>query len=227
MKIVSPWIRSANVGGLVVLLDLRSGEYIALDEVASLMWEHLSDSGEEPELLESLVRRFDVSRDQLETDLRVFRQDCQEKGFLGGKDEIAPPVAGDFKSVLFPTLLAWLCLLNTWRSLPRAGFPAVYKACQRLPGVREPGKAATLDASLQAFIRAQNFVPMITAPHDCLPRSLALFQFLRRMGFPAEHCIGVKPYPFEAHAWVECGGTVLLDHNYRGREYTTIARIGI
>ncbi len=46
---------------------------------------------------------------------------------------------------------------------------------------------------------------------DCLPRALAIFVLLRRQGVPATLRIGVKRYPFGAHAWVECLGEVLDD----------------
>lgn len=44
---------------------------------------------------------------------------------------------------------------------------------------------------------------------DCLPRALAIFILLRSRGVPATLRIGVKRYPFGAHAWVECLGEVL------------------
>ena len=46
---------------------------------------------------------------------------------------------------------------------------------------------------------------------DCLPRALTIFVLLRRRGVPATLRIGVKRYPFGAHAWVECLGEVLDD----------------
>jgi len=46
---------------------------------------------------------------------------------------------------------------------------------------------------------------------DCLPRSLAIYVLLRRQGVPATLRIGVKRFPFAAHAWVECLGEVLDD----------------
>lgn len=39
---------------------------------------------------------------------------------------------------------------------------------------------------------------------DCLPRALTVFLLLRRKGVPATLRIGVKRFPFAAHAWVEC-----------------------
>ena len=43
----------------------------------------------------------------------------------------------------------------------------------------------------------------------CLEQSLALYVLLRRRGVPAELKLGVQPYPFNAHAWVELQGVAL------------------
>ena len=37
----------------------------------------------------------------------------------------------------------------------------------------------------------------------CLERSLVLYHYLRRVGQPVTFCLGVQPFPFAAHAWVE------------------------
>ena len=37
----------------------------------------------------------------------------------------------------------------------------------------------------------------------CLEQSLTLYYYLRRVGIAARLCFGVRPHPFEAHAWVE------------------------
>ena len=59
---------------------------------------------------------------------------------------------------------------------------------------------------------------------DCLPRALTIFVLLRRRGVPATLRIGVKRYPFGAHAWVECLGEVLDDsaHNWQHEPYVPI-----
>ena len=63
---------------------------------------------------------------------------------------------------------------------------------------------------------------------DCLPRSLAIFVLLRRRGVPARLHIGVKRFPFAAHAWVECLGEVLDDsiHDWRHEPYVPILSTG-
>jgi hypothetical protein len=40
----------------------------------------------------------------------------------------------------------------------------------------------------------------------CLEQSLALFALLRRRGVPVELRLGVQPFPFAAHAWIEFAG---------------------
>lgn len=52
----------------------------------------------------------------------------------------------------------------------------------------------------------------VTQP-SCLPRALVLWALLRRQGFPAEICFGVRREAgrFEAHAWVTHQGNVLND----------------
>jgi hypothetical protein len=45
----------------------------------------------------------------------------------------------------------------------------------------------------------------------CLEQSLALYVLLRRRGVAAALRIGVQPYPFSAHAWVELNGVPLSE----------------
>lgn len=52
----------------------------------------------------------------------------------------------------------------------------------------------------------------------CLQRSAACVYLLRRRGVPAQLVLGVRTFPFEAHAWAELGGRVLNDTtDYTGR----------
>jgi hypothetical protein len=51
----------------------------------------------------------------------------------------------------------------------------------------------------------------------CLHQSIALYYLLRRQGIEVEHRIGVQPYRFRAHAWIEFRGRPI---NERGSEIT-------
>ncbi len=45
----------------------------------------------------------------------------------------------------------------------------------------------------------------------CLEQSMLLYALLRRARLPARIRFGVRPRPFEAHAWVECNGQPVLE----------------
>lgn len=55
----------------------------------------------------------------------------------------------------------------------------------------------------------------------CLPRSVALWFFLRRAGIEGRLCIGVRKHgvQLEAHAWVEHQGRVLNDTSDVGQRF--------
>ncbi|MBP0483655.1 lasso peptide biosynthesis B2 protein [Sagittula salina] len=65
---------------------------------------------------------------------------------------------------------------------------------------------------LGAFCRAESFLPSRLGDLDCLPRALALFAFLRHASRRPVFVIGVKRFPFTAHAWVELGGKPVLEN---------------
>jgi len=59
---------------------------------------------------------------------------------------------------------------------------------------------------------AENFVKLPRSPSDCLPRSLALYFFLRGQGHAASHHLGVTLKPgLNMHAWVEMKDVPVLN----------------
>jgi hypothetical protein len=159
-----------------------------------------------------LQARFEVPHEQLATDFAAFRADCEARGWLAGcATENRPPPG----PVIFPVVTACMHILGVRRRLKR-GFAAAYDwAIERAPAVPDAVDARRLAKAEGAFRSAEALLPNAGAPDDCLPRSLALFAFLRRMRLPAEHHIGVERMPFGAHAWVECGNRVILDGDRR------------
>jgi transglutaminase-like putative cysteine protease len=53
----------------------------------------------------------------------------------------------------------------------------------------------------------------------CLEQSLALYVLLRRRGVPVRLRLGVQPYPFNAHAWVELNGAPLNERVETVRQF--------
>jgi hypothetical protein len=59
----------------------------------------------------------------------------------------------------------------------------------------------------------------------CLEQSIALYLLLRRRGFHAALRIGVQPYPFQAHAWVELDGEPLNETEEMVRKFVAFPRV--
>lgn len=108
-------------------------------------------------------------------------------------------------------ILVFLALDVGFRVL---GFPRVFLLVKRL--VRRAADVAPLEVQRRKVRRTVEAVRTASCYYhrrrlDCLPRSLAIYVLLRRQGVPATLRIGVKRFPFAAHAWVECLGEVLDD----------------
>jgi len=85
------------------------------------------------------------------------------------------------------------------------------------------GRAVPQDhciALARRFAEAHLHVPGLAR---CLPRSLALIDFLDRHGATAQLIFGVRTHPFEAHCWVQTGDVILNDTVSRACWYTPIA----
>ena len=65
-------------------------------------------------------------------------------------------------------------------------------------------KPARVEETKYTVSLAAAFIP---ARILCLERSLVLYYELKRGGVPAAHRLGVRAYPFAAHAWVELDGS--------------------
>jgi hypothetical protein len=109
-----------------------------------------------------------------------------------------------------PSILGcFITLLFTRLSLKTLGFRRTVRFVRwraaRI-GARSPRSTPTLAARAVAIAGA--FFPGRAV---CLEQSLALHLVLKRLGHEATLRIGVQPYPFLAHAWVEHHGQPVLE----------------
>jgi len=72
-----------------------------------------------------------------------------------------------------------------------------------------PVQPGLITAAVRQVVTAAAFYPSRAL---CLEQSLVLYFVLRRRGVPAELKVGVQPFPFVAHAWVEHNGSPLNEH---------------
>jgi hypothetical protein len=220
-------LRYRIVEGAAVLLDLRAAEYIVLNPVATALWQLLL-SAEGDDRVAKLQRQFDAPRERLEADLAAFARSSIERGFLIEGTPPAPEPAAQRIAGRGPLALrAWWSLVSTARALAARGFAETYLRYARLAKPAAAGESGkdTVERAERAFLRAEHFFVMRSAPQDCLPRSLALYRFLLSAGIPADHCIGVRQYPFKAHAWVESGNRVLCDSTDFVGQFAELARM--
>ena len=111
------------------------------------------------------------------------------------------------------------------RTLKRLGISRTLAAIQAIPADNTASDARS-DELLHRVVRPyQSFRRLhLQGRDDCLPRSLALATSLRRLGLAATVCIGVRKFPFSAHAWVEVGNRTVNESLERVRSYTMLAR---
>ena len=231
----APQIRYCWVEDRVIILDLHSESYFALDPTASVMWQQLTrlqDRDSRPRDLRNFCAAASTESVDLEADWESFIQRCLTAGFLTETQAPSPPETeastGRIPGRRFLTLRAWWSLWRVTRALAKRGFAPTYNAAlglPKLPEMQTRQETESLATALKAFGRSENFLYLKKAPRDCLPRSLALFFFLRAIGWPVEHVIGLQQFPFLAHAWTEYHGEVLHDDPRNQERFTVIARI--
>jgi hypothetical protein len=204
-------IRFADVDDLIVILDFIGGDCHVLDPAATALWRNIvsdHDSNDDPAMLDR------------------FTSECVSRGFLTTAPKSGNPCYDRSRRAVPGPLMvkAWITLASTAFSLRYLGLRRTYGALLRTSYHEQtPADPVLLKRAVAAFEHAENAFRFSRAPEDCLPRSLALYRYLRSLRLPAVHVIGARRVPiFLFHAWVEVGGTVILD-DARVKENTPIA----
>jgi hypothetical protein len=107
--------------------------------------------------------------------------------------------------VLRCILLLMMCDI----ALRTIGFARTMRIVRRLARARRPSSDEQLvDRTLHNIVVATAFYP---GRSKCLEQTVAGYLLLRRRGTPVQIRLGVQPYPFYAHAWLELGGAPLTE----------------
>lgn len=179
---------------IVIVLDIATGEYSALDANTSKLWQNW------------LAGRSVDSHD--------FFNQVHRSGWIAEYSSVrrTRAIRAERGSAFLP-LRAILCLLVARWKLRVRGFETAYMWAASFANIkpRTPSRTDLLTRAVRAFANAEALVPSRSGERDCLPRSLALFALLRSLGVSAHHVIGVARFPFDAHAWVEHDGEVILE----------------
>ena len=79
---VSPGLSVANLGDEGILLDPVSGNYFELNGVAMRILELAGDAPTVGAVVDQLLEEFEVERNRLEADVKVFIEDLSQRGLL-------------------------------------------------------------------------------------------------------------------------------------------------
>ncbi len=78
----APDVMSRVLDGQAVLLDLASGKYMGLNDVATRVWELIGAGKAFGEIRAALLAEFDVAPDLLERDLDGLFSDMRARGLI-------------------------------------------------------------------------------------------------------------------------------------------------
>ena len=90
---VRPTVRHERLEDEVIAIDLESGAYFALDDVAAVCWSVLAGGGTVDAAVDATVARFDVASETAERDIEHFVDELVRVGLLGPADRPAVPAA--------------------------------------------------------------------------------------------------------------------------------------
>jgi len=115
--------------------------------------------------------------------------------------------------------LATLLQLRAQHELRRGGLGAFIGRLMLI----QPGKRCRAIEEVAAAHRASD---LIISPHQrCLMKAVGLFDLLVRSGHRPNFIMGVRDYPFTAHAWIQLGDMVIGDRQERVARYRPILAV--
>lgn len=82
----APDVAFRQIKDETVLLNLKSGKYFSLDEVATRMWTLLIETHNLEITLEKLLEEYEVEREQLRADLLEFVSQLESYGLIVYQD---------------------------------------------------------------------------------------------------------------------------------------------
>lgn len=223
----------AEVQGEGVLLDLVGDRYVGLGAISTRLWRELAAGASADVAARALATDHALdpgtARDVVERQLEAWRAEDLLRtaapglpvprvgASIGALDDAA--VTATPLRLAAVAAIAWSAVWVTASLATRGPAPTV-AALQALPvESADPRRAIPLRRA-QIWLRRW----FHQGRDDCWPRSLVLARALRRAGIDAQVCVGVRKFPFLAHAWVEVGGTAVNDARALLDLLVTIAR---
>lgn len=219
-------IRWAILNRRAVILCLRTGKYLGLNEVGTQIWKGLSEGIHRSELCLQIGQLYNVDVTSIYRDYDVLISQLLSRGLIEpiGTYTTVQFIPSTFVRFSIPlTFRAWICQMSVNLRLRFCDFSNTYDFARSSVSHMPDTSIAQLEHCLSRFIYAEKFSTQAISQQDCLPRSLSLFIFLLECGFAVRHIIGIADDPLRAHGWVELENTILLDSKDIVQEYLPIS----
>lgn len=228
---------SVRAGDATVLMDRKGGTYFTLNEVGGRVWELVGAGATVSGMVDRLLEEYEVSREQLEADVATTVRQLASDGLLARGPRPAPGSLPEMqgpkptrrtvvsnREFRVPSVLqCGLTILAVKAMLKTLGFGWTVEWVRR--GVK--GVPIRGDVVLETVKAAEYRVAMAGALYPgrakCLEQSLALYYLLRRSGIAVRFRMGVQPFPFLAHAWLEYLGEPITDVKEHVEWFTPLA----
>lgn len=216
-------------GDVTILLSLETGRYHTLDDVGGAAWRQMCDGA----ALDAIARRIaadygdSVDAREVLADICALLSELSRRGLIvplaspsastvhaseSGREDRRQAGAPESPSRSFDS--ATPALPSVSACLVRLAIVHVLMKCIGLRKLLRHVARSTsgpLRAPASSFARAlarRVGTAMVWYPFGtaCLEHSVCLLWMMRRAGCEVDLRIGVQPFPFGAHAWVECRG---------------------
>jgi hypothetical protein len=233
---LAPHVRAASDGDGTVLLDLRSGRYLALNRVGSAVLRGVGSGLSTEAIGARVAAECEAPLERVAPDAERFVAQLLSNGLIEASalEDIPEPAAPAGRPHPAPSdrpvlpaqpALAWvvpayLCLVIVDAALRLLGFGRIHLWLHRLPLGRRRPDLERARRLARAVDRAAAFYPKRAW---CLERSLVTLILMRVRRWPARLVLGAKRMPFAAHAWVELDGQAVND-GPRVRAYAVLER---
>jgi hypothetical protein len=213
---LTPTINVCAAHGRVIFLDVARDRYFGLPEECEaefIGWLSIAASPPPDMWRDSLVRLGIIHAGEI-ADLCPVACTVDMPCALD-----AEPVAPRHVSTSARLAIARI-LLAAWRDVRGHRLQASFERSFARPASGRAGRH-DLRTRLATFRAVRPWIPV---PRVCLHDCLALVRWL---GADAgiELVLGVSPYPFSAHCWVQMGGRVIDDHPQSPSRYHPILRL--
>ncbi len=217
--------------GSAVLLSLTTQSYFSLNGSASAFWEAIERGASIDEAARELASQFKTPLDDIRRDLEEFVADLLARQLLQPLS-LAARVANAIGSSTRPAHARTLTL--TQPSITRClAMLSLYLIKLRLFPVNalliidsrrlSPGSTLSTEFCAELTRRIRFAAALLPWRATCLPQSLAVIALLEQMGVESTLRIGIYPFPFAAHAWVECAGSPVTETTEALDRYRTLA----